>query len=212
MKIFDIDGPLYKFMLTLTNIVTLNFCWILGTLIGLGTTIGVSTVAAFDVGLRMVRNEEGYIAKQFVRAWKSNFKQGFPLGLVNLVAAYAVYLDLAIFHAKENASVFLLIWGILSGIIVLVSFLYAYPQTARYKNSLFKIIRNSFRISTRFPIRTLLLIICLTIETLSFMWNYTTMLFGILIGPAALILTVSTFAMPIFDKIESNNKRIKEEE
>ncbi|MBP3237907.1 MAG: DUF624 domain-containing protein [Lachnospiraceae bacterium] len=211
MKIFDIDGPLYKFMLTFTNIVKLNFCWILGTLIGLGTTVGVSTVAAFDVGLRMVRNEEGYIGKQFVGAWKSNFKQGFPLGLINLLVAYAVYLDLAIFHASEKGPILLLIWGILFGIIGVTSFLYAYPQTARYQNRLFKIIRNSFRISTRFPLRTLLLIICLAIEVLSFLWNYTTMAIGVLIGPAALILTVSTFAMPIFDKIEENNRKLKEE-
>ena len=211
MKIFDIDGPLYKFMLTLTNILKLNFCWILGTLIGLGTTVGVSTVAAFDVGLRMVRNEEGYIGKQFVRAWKSNFKQGFPLGLINLLAVYAVYLDLAIFHAMEDGPILLLIWGIFCGIFVTTSFIYAYPQTARYQNSLFKILKNSFRISTRFPLWTLLLIICLVVEVLSFLWNYTTNLFGILIGPAALILTISGFSMKIFEKVEANNKKLKEE-
>ena len=93
MKVFNIDGPIYRFMSTLTNIFVLNVCWILGTLIGLGTTVGVSTVAAFDVGLKMAENKEGYVARQFIQAYKKNLKQGIPLGLIALIASYTVYLD-----------------------------------------------------------------------------------------------------------------------
>ncbi|MBR0516309.1 MAG: hypothetical protein IJJ89_05670, partial [Eubacterium sp.] len=45
----------------------------------------------------------------------------------------------------------------------------------------------------------------IAILVLSFMWNWTLILIGILIGPAAIILTVSMFAMPIFRRIERQN-------
>lgn len=211
MKLFDVEGPLYKFMVVLTNIVKLNFCWILGTLIGLGTTWGVSTVAAFDVGMKMVREEEGYIGRQFLKAWKANFKQGLPLGLLNLLAAYVVYLDFQIFY-HVNSSVIILILAILSGVIFATGFVWSYAMTARYANTIPKIMRNSFRISTRYPVRTVLLFVLLLTEVLAFAWNLTTWMISVLIGPAALILTVSLFAVPLFETIEKKNKELKDEE
>ena len=201
MKIFDIDVPLYKFMSTLTNVLVLNFCWIVGTLICLGTSIGVSTVAAFDIGMKMVKEEEGYIVRQFIKSWKANFKQGFPLGLITLFALYVVYLDFEII-SKTDASIFLMMAGILSAAIFITSLLWAYPLTARYVNTLPKILKNSFRISTRYFGRTVALILILFIEILAFAWNLTTWMIALLIGPASLILTVSLFAVPIFKKLE----------
>ena len=169
MKLFDIDGPLYKFMVALSNLVLLNFCWILGTVIGLGTTIGVSTVAACDVGMKIVKGEEGYIHKQFIKAYKANLKQGVPLGLLNLLAAYVVYLDFEFFNKIEDATIFLLIIGMLSFAYFAASFVYAYPITARYSNTIMKTLRNSFRMCTKYFGRTFLLIICLAIQILAYL-------------------------------------------
>ena len=188
-------------MSTLTNIFILNMCWLLGTLIGLGTTVGVSTVAAFDVGLRMVKEEEGYIGKQYLKAYKSNFKQGFPLGLITLFALYVLYLDFEIIN-KTDASVLLIMAGILSAAVFITSLLWAYPLTARYVNKLPAILKNSFRISTRFFGRTVLVILCLFVEILAFAWNLTTWIIALIIGPASLVLTVCLFASPIFAKLE----------
>ena len=135
MKMFSIDGPIYKFMSALTNMFLLNICWLVGTIIGLGTTIGVSTVAAFDIGLKLAENKEGYVVKQFIQAYKKNLKQGFPLGLIALVASYTVYLDFEIFNKVPNATIFLLMWGFLSGAIFFSCLVYAFPLSARYTNS-----------------------------------------------------------------------------
>ncbi|MBR0145611.1 MAG: DUF624 domain-containing protein [Eubacterium sp.] len=205
MKVFNIDGPLYRFMSTLTNIFILNCCWVIGTVIGLGTTIGVSTVAAFDVGLKMVENKEGYVARQFIKAYKKNLKQGIPLGLISLVAMYTVYLDFEIFNKVPDATIFLCIWGFLSGAVFFICFVYAFPLTARYVNTFRNIIKNSFRISVRYAGRTALMALILVIEICAFIWNTTTLFFGIFFGPALLILTVSLFAMPIFRRIQKEN-------
>ncbi len=200
MKFFSIDSPIYKFMSTLTGMVLLNLCWIIGCIPIV--TAGVSTVAAYDVGLRMVSNEEGYIVKQYLKAFKANLKQGIPLGLITAVCAYAVYLDFEIFSKVPNASIFLLMIGMLSAAIFYCSLLYAYPLTARYENKLMMMLKNSFRISTRYFVRTLLLTLLLALELGAFLWNYTTLFLGALIGPVSLILTVSMFARGIFEKLE----------
>ena len=205
MRIFDIDGPLYRMMLTLTNMFVLSFCWIIGTVIGLGLTVGVSTVAAFDVGLKMVENKEGYVVKQFIKAYKKNIKQGIPLGLMAVVAFYTVYMDFELFNKIENASIFLLIWGFLSGAIFFCAFVYAFALSARYVNTLKNTISNSFRISTRYAGRTLLLAIVLALLACTFIWNLTLMFIGLIIGPSAFILTISMFARPIFRTIEKKN-------
>ena len=45
-------------------------------------TIGASTTAAMSVALKLADDEEGYIAKSYFEAYKANFKQGVPMGLI----------------------------------------------------------------------------------------------------------------------------------
>ena len=204
MKLFSIDSPLYKFMTTLTNIFLLNLCVVIGSLPIV--TIGASVVAGYDVALRMVANEEGYVVRQFIKAYKSNLKQGIPLGLIALVCAYVIYLDTEIIRKVENISVIFIMFAMISGALFLFSLLYAFPLTARYENTLMRMLKNSFRISMKYFVRTLALLILLAVEVLAFLWNYTTLFIGILLGPALMILLVSLFARPLFEKIESDNQ------
>ncbi|MCR4608719.1 MAG: DUF624 domain-containing protein [Eubacterium sp.] len=205
MKMFDIEGPIYRFMTTLMNMFILSMCWIVGTIIGLGLTIGVSTVAASDIGLKMVDNKEGYVVRQFIKSYKKNFKQGLPLGIMSVVAFYTVFLDFELFNKIENATIFLLIWGFLSGAIFFCGFVYSFALSARYANTLKNTITNSFRIATRYFGRTFLLLIILVIETAAFAWNLMMIFISIIIGPACIILTVCMFAGPIFKDIQKKN-------
>ena len=204
MKLFGVDSPIYKLMTTLTNMFLLSLCVIIGSIPIV--TVGVSVVAGFDVGLRMVKNEEGYIFKQFFKAYKSNLKQGIPLGLITLLCAYVVYLDFEIIRKVESISIFFIMFAILSSAIFLFSLIYAYPLTARYENTLMRMLKNSFRISMKYFVRTLAMIFLLAVLILAFMWNYTTIFLGVIIGPAALILAVCLFARPLFEKIEEDNE------
>ena len=81
-------------------------------------------------------------------------------------------------------------------------FLYAFPLSARYENTLLATMKNGIKIATKFFVRTIFLIAILAIEVMIFIWNHTTLLFGILIGPACFMLTVSGFAMYCFRQIE----------
>ena len=133
MKFFSVDSPLYKFISTFWEIVKLNFFWLVFSLPVV--TIGASTTAAFSVGLKMADGSEGYIFKAFLEAFKENWKKGIPLGLLNLLIAYAVYLDFELFNKIEGNPFICLMMGILAAVIGVTGFMYAYALLARYENS-----------------------------------------------------------------------------
>lgn len=201
MKFFSVDSPLYQFMRTLMNIFLLNLCFLIGSIPIV--TIGVSALSVYDVTLRMVDDTEGYVMKQYIKAYKGNLKQGLLLGLITLVAAAALFLDIRFCIVLGDAvPVYVIIFTVLAAFIFLFSLLYAYPQAARYQNSVPKILKNSFRISMKFIGRTILLVIILALEIVLILWNTTTMFVGAIIGFSSIMYTISAFALPIFKKLE----------
>ncbi len=200
MKIFDVEGSLYRFLTRFWDMIKLNFLWLVFSLPII--TCGAATVAAYSVTLKMVEEREGYVGHNFIKAFRENLKQGIPLGLISLIAVYAVYLDIQLFINAAEMNTLFLVMGIIGGFVFALSLIYAFPLSARYQNTLFKTIRNSLDISVRYFLRTLLLAAILAIEIILFLFNSTTMFFGLLIGPACLILTVSGFAINFFREIE----------
>lgn len=72
MKFFSVDSPLYRFLSKLLDVIRLNFLWILFSIPLV--TIGASTVAALSVALKMADDEEGYIGRSFLKAFRENWK------------------------------------------------------------------------------------------------------------------------------------------
>ena len=200
MKIFSLDGPIYKLMQNLVALVKINLLWMLFSLPII--TLGGATIAAFDVFLKMADDEEGYMGRQFVESFKKNFKNGIPYGLLLLFCSYVVWLDFSLFEQIEGNPIILLIMGMVAAFVFLLCFLFAFPLQARYENSLINTLKNSADISIRYFVRTLTLIIALAIEVAFFLWSSTTMFFGLLMGPACLIYTVTGYAKIFFREIE----------
>lgn len=210
MKFFSVDGGLYKFMQGLLDVIKINLLWILCSVPVV--TIGAATIAAFDVTLKMVDNEEGYVARQFLKAFKNNLKKGIPLGLLTMVCAYIVWLNFSLFNQLEDNPVFLLVMGIVSAFVFTLSFIYAFALQARYENTIIKTLQNSLHISMRYFVRTLFMIIILVVEIFIICWNNTTVFFGILIGPACMIYTVSGCAKYIFKQLEKEPGAVSNQE
>lgn len=198
MKFFSVDSPFYRFITKLWDIVQLNFLWLLCCIPVV--TAGTSTVAACSVALKMAEDTEGYIGRSFFKAFKENLKCGIPLGILTLAAVYAVYLDFQFWNATE--SVLFLVMGLVAAAVFTMGLLYAFPLMARYENTFFKTLKNSYDISTRYFLRTLMTVFILAVETALFLWNTTLMIIGVFVGPAILIYTVCAFAIRIFRLIE----------
>lgn len=198
MKFFSVDSPFYRFITKLWDIVQLNFLWLLCCIPVV--TAGASTVAACAVALKMAEDTEGYIGRSFFKAFKENLKGGIPLGLLTLAAAYAVYLDFQFWNATE--SVLFLIMGMVAVVVFIMGLLYAFPLMARYENTFLRTLKNSYDISIRYFLRTLMTVFILAVEIVLFLWNTTLMIIGAFVGPAILIYTVCAFAIRIFRLIE----------
>lgn len=200
MKIFSIDSPIYRFFTRLWDMIKLNFIWLICSLPIV--TLGASTAAAFSVTLKMVDDTEGYVVSDFFKAFRSNLKKGIPLGLIFVICSYGLYLYTQLFLVFESYKTVMLIVGIVAGLVYFMLFIYAFPLLARYENSIFKTLGNSYRIATRYFLRTLLLAVIIAIEVALFMWNQILIFIGLLIAPACIMLTISGFAIRFFREIE----------
>ncbi|MCR5201876.1 MAG: YesL family protein [Lachnospiraceae bacterium] len=198
---FSVDGGLYKFMTRLRDILVLNFLWLLCSIPIV--TFGAATTAAYSITMKMVANEEGYIAGPFFKEFKANLKKGCPMGIMFLVAVYAMYIEFQLYHLeKGNMRTFLLIVFIVGVILIYTHFIFAFPLLSRYENGVINTLRNSHTIAIRYFMRSIFLAILLAIEFVIIFFNLTTMFVALLIGPASVILTVAANARPIFLKVE----------
>ncbi|TCL61180.1 putative membrane protein YesL [Kineothrix alysoides] len=200
MKFFSVDSSLYRFLSRFLDVMKLNFLWILFSLPIL--TAGASTAAAMSVALKMADDEEGYIGRGFVKAFKENWKQGTLLGIITVIAFYAVYLDFELVRTSEDGSVLLLIIGIVSVFVAIMALSYSFPLIARYENTLSGTIQNSLHISRRFFGRTLLMLVIIWIEFLVLQFNEIMLFFAIIIGPGLIIFTIAAFSKRIFVMLE----------
>lgn len=200
MKLFSVDSSLYRFLSRFLDVIKLNFFWILFSLPIV--SMGASTAAAMSVALKMADDEEGYIGKDFIKAFKENWKQGTLLGIITIIAFYAVYLDFELMRASEDGSALLLIIGIVSAFVVVMALSYSFPLIARYENTLPKSIQNSLHISRRFFGRTLLMLVVILIEFLVLQFNEIMLFFAIVIGPGLIIFTIAAFSKRIFVMLE----------
>lgn len=200
MKFFSVDSPFYRFISKFFDVLKLNFMWLLFSIPIV--TIGASTAAAMSVALKMVDDEEGYVCRSFIKAWKENWKQGTVLGLLSALAIYAVYLDFQLFEVVEGNPVIFLIVGMISCFVVIMCLLYAYPLIARYENSLVRTIQNSFRIGRKYFARTVMLVFLLAVEYVLFNFNEIMLFFKIAVGPAVMLYTIAGVSKRIFLEIE----------
>ena len=200
MKLLNIDGKFYAFLDMFWNVLKLNFLWLIFSLPVV--TIGCSTVAAYSVTLKMVEKRDAKVGQQFLQAFRENWKQGLPMGLIVLLVSYSVFMNWQLFQAVEGNPILFLLFAILLGAAALSHFTYAFALTARYHNSIVQTFRNSAAISRKYFLHTLLLWVILSLLTFLFLFNQTLLFIGILIGPTSMFLTVSGFAVKFFGEIE----------
>lgn len=196
-------------MCRLLDMFKLNLMWLICSLPVV--TMGAATTAAYTITLKMVNDEEGYIAGPFWEEFKANLKKGSILGVIMLAATYAIYLDFQLFSAATKYNIMFLIVGVLAVFLLFMHMIYAFPLLARYENTIINTLRNSYAIAAKYLGRTAFLAVLLLLEMCIIFWNQTTIFVGVLFGPACIILTISGFAKQFFMLIEQENAMVEEE-
>ena len=157
-KFFNLDSPLMNGLnkvadLMILNIITFVFCLPV-------VTIGASLTAMNYVALKIVRNEENYIAKAFWKSFKENFKQATIIWVIYIVVILLFVFDyFMIFMSGAVFPDWAKIGIIVVSVLVLAMSLYTFPLLARFENTIGRTIKNSALVSLYIWPKTLLMIV-----------------------------------------------------
>ena len=88
------DNIIVRALSRVFDLILLNLLWLACSLPVI--TIGASTTALYSVTLKMAANEEGYILRGFLEAFRRNWKQSTVIWLILLVIGAALGADFMI--------------------------------------------------------------------------------------------------------------------
>lgn len=204
-KIFDLDNPIMRFLGKLFDLMHLNLLFIICSIPIF--TIGASLTAMYSVALKMVKNEETYIGKDFFKSFRMNFKQGTAIWFIFLFVGWLLYTDTQILNNVDfNWSNALRIAIFAISLIFICMFTYVFPILARFINSVKVTIKNSLLMCiAHLPYTGLFLLIdgaILFIATRSGYALYTTCFVGMIGGIAGVAYIQAVFFRKIFARYE----------
>ena len=87
MPFFSYESKFSQMMIKLSYSCWLNLLWLICSIPVF--TLGAATTALYDVSLKIVRDEETSITRQFFRSFRRNFRQSTVLWLILLVPVIA---------------------------------------------------------------------------------------------------------------------------
>lgn len=104
---------------------------------------GPSLVALFSSMGKIYRDKEIYPTSYYFNSYKSNFKQGLKLWLIELSTVSMLLVDIKFFHIYIKSLFLVTLFSVLIFIILSIG-LYAFPILARFEMKVFSIIKLSF--------------------------------------------------------------------
>ena len=172
MKFMSLDGPVMKFLGKVADMMILNLLVLFCSLPII--TMGASLTAMHYVALRVVRNEESYISKDFFKSFKMNFKQATLMWLFMLVVGALIGYDIFIMTSTtiNIPSVIKVIILVVTAILALTTS-FAFPLLSKFDNTNVNIFKNSFAISiAKFPRAVIMVVVSLAPIAILFMPQY----------------------------------------
>ena len=159
MKFNITDNVVTRALSRICDFVILNILWLVCSIPIV--TIGASTTALYSVMQKIVRNEEGYIARSFFKAFKQNFKQATIVWL--LIAALGLILSVDLNMARSLEGTIRIIFQVIFGFFsfwLFAIFLYVFPLLARYENSTKATLKNAVILSiAKLPFTFLMMVV-----------------------------------------------------
>lgn len=127
--LFDLENPVWVFMGRLVDLALLTGLWLLCCIPVV--TAGAATKALYVVTMRMAKNEEGYTAVSFFRAFREDFKESTLLGLAVLILGVFLGSDLYV-YGKMSGSVGTVLFTmfLILTLLYLMVLAYLYPLLA----------------------------------------------------------------------------------
>ncbi len=202
-RFFNLDNPFFTFMGRVADIFILNFFCIICCIPIV--TIGPSITALYYVSMKMIRNEESYIVKDFFHSFRQNLKQGIIINLIMLAAGIILFMDLSIVRHMEKPSHVLYVAFLVILIIYINVYIYIYPLQAKFFNSIKNTFTNAILMAiSHLPYTVVMFIITLVPFLILLIPDAKIQAFlifvYILTGPALCAFAKSALLVRIFDR------------
>ena len=184
------DNVVMRALGKMGDMICLNVMWVICCIPII--TIGASTVALYTVMLKMVKNEEGYIFRGFLKAFKSNFKQSTLIWLILLLLGIVWTVDFRVAGFMPGmAGIILSAIFLALGFILLSVMIYIFPLTARYENGIKATFKNALILTVAKLPYTFLMVAIVVAAVFASLWSAFTLLFSL---PLWLVIGVSLIA------------------
>lgn len=157
MRFFVIDSPLMRFLARIGDLIILNLIFVVSCIPVI--TIGTALSALYSVAMRLVRGEDPAVFREYVKAYKINFKDATVVWLILAAAGGLLFLDFRLIGMFDGSiyMVLRLLLGIVLGIWLLI-FQYVFAYIGRFKNSVFQSLKNALFLSAAHFLSTVLLL------------------------------------------------------
>lgn len=156
--LFNIDNPVWRFIGKIVDacflsVVYLIFCIPI-------FTIGSATTALYYVCLKMVKDTEGYLVKDFVKAFYENFKQSTIIWLILLAFGLVLGIDLLYFKNVLTKTGFFMYYLILIlFLFYFIMYTYIFALSAQFKNTTKNMFKIAFALSIKHLGWTILIVV-----------------------------------------------------
>lgn len=129
-----LDNIIVRGLFRICDLLLLNILWIICSIPVI--TIGASTTALYSVTLKMVVSEEGYIVRDFRKAFVENFKQSTVIWGILLFTGCFMIIDFVI---MSKISGVLKILGMIclgmATLFYIMEVIFIFPLVAKFKNT-----------------------------------------------------------------------------
>ncbi len=199
MKFFDIDGPLMQGLTKIADLMILNFLTILCCIPVV--TAGASFTALHYQMLKMVRNEDTYVARGFFKSFKENFKQATIIWILILISVAFIIFDYIVIGFSEEGGIAYWYGVVLGAFAIFIAFTVTmvFPILAKFSNTVIRTIKNAMAISVlKFPL-TILMIIMYVLP----------LLIGYFFYPLIPLVLMFGFSLPAYGSAKLYNKFFK---
>lgn len=200
----SIDNPMIRLLGRVADLIILNLLWICCSIPVV--TIGASTAALYTVMLKIVKNEEGYIAKGFFKAFRVNFRQATKLWLPLLLFGMLLVMDYFAARAMppEIRAVMQVLLPVLGAVLISVC-TYAFALQARFENTVRNTLKNALILTfAKLPFTVMILILTIGPAVMTFLTMKTIVIGGTIwltIGVSLLAWLISLLLRNVFDQL-----------
>ena len=202
---FGPNGIFYRLITRFSQMVLLSFCWLLCSLPIV--TIGASSAALYAVIFRLLDDDDAHLVRRFFGYFKFDFKHAtlvwLPLMFVGFFLLWSGYLYFWGIPGLPDISDFFLVILLVAAVVYLICLTYVFACVARYENTVGQTIKNAIFIGLRYILRTIVLAAISLTVIFAVMWNYTTMLLGLILAPAFVCYINASFIKRIFGELEA---------